>query len=192
MILAKSVFSHSEPKQIDFYRNIFACAMKFNRDESELYISKSVMARPVFLANPDLLDLLESKALMQVEQLSNGTTTSQEVAITLSRMLMNGDRFSIRAVAKALAVSPRLLQLKLHSEHTSYGRILDHVRKKTAIRCLNDGKLTLTEITLILGFSEQSSFTRAFQAWTGMTPGQYRKGGENWDARKRPSCYCFL
>jgi AraC-like DNA-binding protein len=78
-------------------------------------------------------------------------------------------------VAKALAMSPRRLQQKLQSEQTGYRELLDHVRKETALRLLLNPDTTISEITFILGFSDQSSFTHAFQTWTGTTPGKYRK-----------------
>ena len=39
--------------------------------------------------------------------------------------------------------------------------------------CLNS--LTLTEISMLLGFSEPSSFSRAFKNWTGSTPTEARQ-----------------
>tara|TARA_Y100000782_G_C10182116_1_gene264516 strand:- start:3690 stop:3815 length:126 start_codon:yes stop_codon:yes gene_type:complete len=35
--------------------------------------------------------------------------------------------------------------------------------------------LTLSEIALLLGYSEQSAFTRAFKAWLDETPLQFQK-----------------
>ena len=45
--------------------------------------------------------------------------------------------------------------------------------------CVGNGRperrLDLAEIALLLGFSEQSAFTRAFRQWTGKAPAQWRK-----------------
>ena len=44
-----------------------------------------------------------------------------------------------------------------------------------ALRELTTGDTPYAEIALRLGYSEQSSFCRAFRAWTGVTPGEYRR-----------------
>jgi AraC-like DNA-binding protein len=35
--------------------------------------------------------------------------------------------------------------------------------------------MSLAEIAFLLGFSDQSAFTRAFRRWTGDTPGAWRR-----------------
>ena len=39
---------------------------------------------------------------------------------------------------------------------------------------IQDPSLSLTEISYLLGFSEPSSFTRAFRGWTGQSPSEAR------------------
>ncbi|HCB38720.1 MAG TPA: AraC family transcriptional regulator, partial [Gammaproteobacteria bacterium] len=40
---------------------------------------------------------------------------------------------------------------------------------------LNDPNMSLVDVAFLLGFSEQSPFTKAFKRWTGETPGEYRR-----------------
>jgi AraC family transcriptional regulator len=35
--------------------------------------------------------------------------------------------------------------------------------------------MTLAEIALVCGFSDQSHFTHCFSAWTGLSPGLWRR-----------------
>lgn len=40
---------------------------------------------------------------------------------------------------------------------------------------MNDPDMPLTEIALLLDYSELSAFSRAFRNWTGMSPQRYRR-----------------
>ena len=42
------------------------------------------------------------------------------------------------------------------------------------MRYIEDPAHTATDITFLLGYSQQSALTRAFRRWTGMSPSQYR------------------
>ena len=39
---------------------------------------------------------------------------------------------------------------------------------------IREGDYSLSQIAFLLGFSDQSNFSRAFKRWTGSTPGDYR------------------
>lgn len=78
-------------------------------------------------------------------------------------------------LAAALGLSRRTLQRKLAAFGLSYKRLVDEVREQLARRYLDDPQRSLTEITFLLGFSEQSAFTRAFRRWNGESPSTYRQ-----------------
>lgn len=73
-------------------------------------------------------------------------------------------------IAKYLDVSPRTLQRRLRALGISYMQILHALREQLSKRYLCQSELSLSEIALILGYSEQSAFQRAFKQWTGQTP----------------------
>jgi len=52
--------------------------------------------------------------------------------------------------------------------------LLVKTRRNLAEQYILDNSLTLTEISLLLGFSEPSSFSRAFKSWTGKAPSEAR------------------
>ncbi len=66
------------------------------------------------------------------------------------------------------------LQRKLHQLGLTYQRLCDEARHELARRYLDDTNKSVTEVTFLLGFSEQSAFTRAFRRWSGMSPTTYR------------------
>ena len=51
----------------------------------------------------------------------------------------------------------------------------DNLRRDAAIEYLARPDMTLLDIADQLGFSEASTFHRAFKKWTGVAPGEYRQ-----------------
>jgi AraC-like DNA-binding protein len=43
-----------------------------------------------------------------------------------------------------------------------------------ALRYLDDSGKSATDIAFLLGYSQQSAFTRAFRRWTGKSPSEHR------------------
>ena len=76
-----------------------------------------------------------------------------------------------------VAVSPRSLQRRLSEAGTSFARTVDAVREERAKTFLRSGDVSLAEASWLLGFSEQSAFTRAFKRWTGVSPTEWRRAG---------------
>lgn len=78
-------------------------------------------------------------------------------------------------VARELGLSTRTLRRKLAQEGASYQQLLDDCRMEIAARELAIEKhVSLSQMALKLGYSEHSTFTRAFFRWAGMTPKRYR------------------
>lgn len=78
-------------------------------------------------------------------------------------------------LAKKLNMPLRSLYRSLHQRDQTYKGLLDKLRQELANQYLADPALSLSEISLMLGYSEQSAFSRAFRNWTGKTPLQVRK-----------------
>jgi AraC-like DNA-binding protein len=79
------------------------------------------------------------------------------------------------AVANALHMSVRTMHRKLTEENNNFRTLLVEMRRDLAEQYILDNSLTLTEISLLLGFSESSSFSRAFKSWTGTAPSEARQ-----------------
>ena len=77
-------------------------------------------------------------------------------------------------VAEALCMSSRQLQRKLAEEDTSFVEILKNIRYQLACDYLKDPTRSITDISLTLGFRDQSNFASAFKRWHGSSPSQYR------------------
>ena len=98
-----------------------------------------------------------------------------EVTRDMLGVRLSDSGFTIESAARFLGLSRRAYQLALSDLSTSYGAILDEVRKETAFRLLsktNDPTKTVAEK---LGYRSVSNFSRAFKSWTGQTPSHFRE-----------------
>jgi AraC-like DNA-binding protein len=87
----------------------------------------------------------------------------------LASLLPHGQT-SLDLVAAKLGMSRRTLARRLAAEGSSFTQILGRMRLALADRYLADRRLAISQIAWLLGYSEISSFTNAFQRWTGMSP----------------------
>jgi AraC-like DNA-binding protein len=72
-------------------------------------------------------------------------------------------------------MSPRSLQRRLAEHGHSFQALLGQTRQQLAEAYLRDDSVELAEVALLLGYSEQSAFNRAFRQWTGQAPLQWRR-----------------
>jgi len=79
-----------------------------------------------------------------------------------------------RQVAPALGISERTLARRLAAEDTSFGQILDDIRRDMALGYLEDPAISLAQIAFLLGYADQSAFSNAFRRWVGRSPSRFR------------------
>ena len=79
-------------------------------------------------------------------------------------------------IASCLNISTQTLRRRLKDENTSYQEIKDHMRRDVALYHLTHrDEPSINAIAFKVGFTEPSTFHRAFKKWTGLTPGAYRE-----------------
>jgi AraC-like DNA-binding protein len=69
---------------------------------------------------------------------------------------------------------PRTLQRRLREEGTTFEAIKDEARQDLAQRYLSQPDVPLTQITSLLGYSEQSALGRSCRRWFHTTPREMR------------------
>jgi len=74
-------------------------------------------------------------------------------------------------------MSVRNLQRRLKEVGTTFRTLLETVRKDLASTYLHDPDIEFAEVAFLLGFSDQSAFSRAFRRWTGHSPSEARQAG---------------
>lgn len=82
---------------------------------------------------------------------------------------------SLDFVAMKLGTSSRALRRRLQAEGVSFLRLRENVLQELALQWVAATELSLAEIGTRLGFSDPSTFHRAFKRWTGVAPGECRR-----------------
>jgi AraC-like DNA-binding protein len=150
----------------------FNCPIEFEAEENSLFVPRLWMDLPLPMANPDLARQNDLVVLQYLARF-DGARLAEKVRSELVARLPAGEPSRVE-VAAALHLSEKTLQRRLHDEDTSFQKVLDEVRRDLAQQYLRENAASVCEITFRLGFSDQSSFTRAFRRWTGVTPGEFR------------------
>ncbi len=167
-------FSHAMPREGDApYQALFRCPVDFNQLEPMLVLSRADMYEPLAGACAELAQLNDNLANTYIARLDKDDVVST-VRQKIIEYLPNGD-CSRDKVASALCVSPTTLQFKLAERDTSFHDLMDATRRELATSYVQQARLSITEITFLLGFSDTSNFTRAFKRWEGVSPTQFRK-----------------
>ncbi len=133
-------------------------------------------------SNAELLKSLEdhlNKERKNLEVQKNLPSTSQsDLTAKIQRFVVleiSNKDLKINDAAQFLGMSVRSLQRYLQDRNTSFSEILDQTREGLAKKYLSDESLSIAEIGFLLGFSEQSTFQRAFKRWTNLSPMNFRK-----------------
>lgn len=157
------------------YTDLFKSPVRFGAAEDRLCFNAAEWRTPIEGADAALARLLEEHArILSQPNPRRATGFRADVQKAVAASPSKGG--SVEEVARALNVSVRTLQRKLVADGTTFKEVADDVRGQLAEGYLNDPKVAIAEVAFLLGFSEQSSFNRAFRRWTGQAPGQWRRG----------------
>ncbi|AXQ29411.1 AraC family transcriptional regulator [Solimonas sp. K1W22B-7] len=164
-------FRMARPAHAAHYAQLVGVEPEFNAGYNLIAVDIRLIDLPLPQANALTQRLCEEQCRML---LNRRRTRSGVAGQVRDRLLQTYDRMpDIEQLAAALHITGRTLRRRLEAESTSYRDLADEVRCTLAEGWLAAG-LTVEEVALRLGFSESSSFIRAFKRWTGSTPGAQR------------------
>lgn len=159
--------------------DLVSCPVEFvgAKDDSQplmcVYIADSLVEKRLLTGSRSLVEV--NDRLTQT-YLANFTQESfaEVVAKKIVGQLPGGTLTEI-SLAQQLNMSSRTLQRKLSEEQTSFSSMLTEIRRRKSISYLESTNLSFSEVAFLLGFSEQSNFSRAFRKWHGMSPSDFKK-----------------
>jgi AraC-like DNA-binding protein len=154
-------------------RKHFGCDVRFDAPMDAIVLEAALLALPLVTHNAGVLALIVPGLESALEEEGSSRTLADDVRTALGAGIC-GERPAVQKVARSLGMSPRTLQRRLGELGTSYQKLLDEVRHRSARRLLSNTDLGAGEVAFLLGFEELNSFTRAFHAWEGTTPARWR------------------
>jgi AraC-like DNA-binding protein len=158
------------------YREALRAPVRFNAELGTIYFDKAVLRQPLPLGAPEVAKATDRIAEQYIETLEPQRVAS-EVRRLLVTLLPSGN-VDQDLVSGRLNRSTSTLQRQLKAEGLSYRDVLEGTQRNLAETYLRDKKYSLAQIAYLLGFSEQSNFSRAFKRWTSMSPRQYQTGSD--------------
>lgn len=165
---------HPAPATTGHHERWFGCPVRFDADLDALLISPEALARPNILGDEGISRYLISHLDAELSEIADEDSLAVRTKDAIAQALSEGAPKMDR-IARGLGLSARSFHRRLSEQGMSFQALTEETRRELAEGLLRDERYSLAEIAFLTGFSEQSSFTRAFKRWTGQTPASYRK-----------------
>lgn len=156
------------------YEILAGCPVKFEAEAVGIALPKSLYAVKISTSDPYLRSLYDRQASALLSEVSEEGDFLAQAKQTLNECLQENE-ISAERVASHLGLSLRTFYRRLEEQGFRYRSLLADTRFALAKTYLKDPNLSLAEIALMLGYSEQSAFTRAFLGWAGMSPSKFQR-----------------
>jgi AraC-like DNA-binding protein len=160
------------PAGAQAYASFYGCAVEFSADRNSFTLRARDVDALLPTSNRQLAAALDHLLAEQIAHLDKDNVVARCKASVLEQL--SSGELSEGEIAHRLHISRRTLQRKLAEAETTYQQLIDDTRRELALVYIEDPRHSITDITFLLGFSQQSAFTRAFRRWTGRAPSDYR------------------
>ena len=178
-------FRHERPRDTREYDALFRCPIRFGAVETSVAFDLGLVHTDLREGNPEALALLDQLCERELGKLhQNDPPWLNACRLAIAKGFREG-KITLEAIAARTGVAARTLRYRIEKRGESFRSLVSSLRCELALTYLADAQLSLVDIALLLGFSDQSTFQRSFKNWTGRTPGDYRR-------RHRSEGYAFV
>lgn len=155
------------------FEEILGGPVHVGAERTALVLDVGVLMLPVGSADAELASYFQAKLNAAAQFEPDEPEFANEVRKGIQHALATGKPTADR-VARGLGMSARTLQRRLRDHAMRFAELLEQTRRGLAEDYLADPALTLAEVAYLCGYTEQTSFFRAFRQWTGETPSAFR------------------
>ncbi len=165
-------FIHPEPPCAEKYFDLFKSPVHFSTSRDSIAFSLVDVDKHLIGANPHIARANDQVIINYLATIKKENIVHR-VKAGIIGLLPSGEVTDAK-VAKTIGMSVRSLQRKLSEDNTTFRTLRDQIRKELALNYLRDPSIEHAEIAFLLGYSEQSAFSRSFKRLTGLSPGEVR------------------
>jgi AraC-like DNA-binding protein len=165
------------PAHAEEYRFLFYGApVIFNQKQNSLFFDRQVLETPCNRNRESLNRLLENVEIKLLTQTRQGTSLSMRIRLWMEKGLREGSyKTQLEEAAQHFGINPHTIRRHLKHNDITFKELKEETRRDVAMHLISEGKLSIEAISFQLGYSESSTFIRAFKQWTSLTPLQFRK-----------------
>jgi transcriptional regulator, araC family len=147
--------------------------------QNEIIFSMKDLKKPFLTANNIMVEYLEPQLKQKLAEKESETleTFTDRVQKKLFQLIPSGQS-SLENVVEEFGISARIVQRNLDVENIKFNQVVKNIQKIMTLNYLESKELSIEEIAYLVGYTETSSFYRAFKGWIGKTVLQYRKEKE--------------
>ena len=166
-------FAQARPPHAAEYGVMFSPQLQFDAAFTALHFESRWLAAPLVQDDKSLVVFLRTAPQSVFLKYRNRQGWVARVRQRMGSVKDGEDWPTLAGLAAEFRMTPSTLRRHLEREGSSYRDIKDRLRRDAAIGHLTQGRLSVGEVGLLLGFREPSAFHRAFKKWTGVRPGEY-------------------
>ncbi|PLY09374.1 MAG: AraC family transcriptional regulator [Arcobacter sp.] len=155
----------------DEYERIFGENIILEKSENAIFFETEKLNISVNNSNPVMLEYFEAQAnriLEDMKMTSWYSKVKREILKTIGE-----DEIRIEFIANRFGISSRTLQYHLKDENKKFRDALLSVRMQLANHYIKNTEMDFSSIAFFLGYSESSSFFRAYKKYYKTTPKKY-------------------
>lgn len=171
-------FEHAKPEYGSEHESVFGAPVRFSRRTNAMAFRRSDLDVRMPDQDPYLFAIIEPFLKTRCELHDNPETFASIVRNQIKLNLSTAPP-TLSEIAHLFGLSERQFHHELHVHGLSFHGLLRAAKQELSLHYMDDPDIPLTEIALLLGYSEQSAFSRAFRKWTGMSPQCYRRTHKN-------------
>ena len=161
------------PKHRELLEGHFGCRVRFKAGRNALIFRSGDLDRPFVTHNEELLTILGTHMESELKARNISINVAEQVKDTLRRSLA-GKRPTLQDVGRELGMGARTLQRRLTDAGITFQQVVEETRRELAHHYLKQRSVELSEAAFLLGFEDANSFFRAFHAWEGTSPSEWR------------------